>query len=474
MNPSALKVIAGALGDTGAPGLPTVLLMRETLVYEVEFAALEFAEEAKLSSCDWATLALARALGEISPAEVDAYLGLGEAVSEGIVRRLLGEALLEEPSSARRSDSLSPDGIVTGFWRRFFTAASPPVEETVAPSAPPRTEGRKLRESHASATPVCRLSAGGAKALELGAVARRRVRPARLLFLADPLLFLGIVDEKRHRHTQHRRPRPLEPDRVPPALRTLDATFALPASERLQACGIETGIRGLSGQFLGVVPGAQWEVRKAERSGPEGREQQSARIMLAGYPSSETESLHWCSYLRWAEQTQGYPHVDACRVLGQDPPSLNRFLATLKAEVPLPLQEALRSDGAFELRCDGPLLSRLLGGADRPDDTYLPAHMSDWEVGLLAHPVPLDIEASHDAFYELLRRRDATLRKDFDRTCSDVKSELISYWGENPGLPSVDEAAVRLWSEPEFRAALCMRRRHRDLVAPYETTEVAQ
>jgi len=472
MNPAELKVIARALGDKDTPGLPTVLLMREALVYEVEFAALEFAEEAKLSSCDWAALALARALGEISPAELDAYLGLGEAVSEGIVRRLLAEELLEDPSSARRSDSPSPDGGVAGFWRRFFTA--PPPIESVAPSAPPRTEGRKLRESHACATPVCRLSAGGAKALELGAVARRRVRPARLLFLADPLLFLGIVDEKRHRYTQHRRPRPLEPDHVPPALRTLDATFALPASERLQACGIETGIRGLSGSLVGVEPGAQWEVRKAERSGPEGREQQSARIMLAGYPSSEAEHLHWSSYLRWAEQTQGYPHVDAGRVLGQDPPSLTRFLATLKAEVPLPLQKALRSDGAFELRCDGSLLSSLLGGADRPDDTYLPAHMSGWEVGLRTHPLPLDIEASHDAFYELLRRRDATLRKDFDGACSDVKSELISYWGENPGLPSVDEAAVRLWSEPELRAALCMRRRHRDLVAPYETTEVAQ
>lgn len=473
MNPPELKLIAGALGDAGAPGLPTVLLMREAPVYEVEFAALEFAEEAKLSSCDWAALALARALGEISPAEVDAYLGLGEAVSEGIVRRLLAEALLEEPSGARRSDAASPDGGVPGFWRRFFTAAPSPAEP-VAPSAPQRTEGRKLRESHASSTPVCRLSAGGAGALELGAVARRRVRPARLLFLADPLLFLGIVDEKRHRHTQHRRPRPLEPDRVPPNLRTLDATFALPASERLQACGIETGIRGLSGQFVGVVPGAQWEVRKAERSGPTGREQQSARIMLAGYPSSETESLHWYAYLRWAEQTQGYPHVDACRFLGEDLPSLSRFLATLQAGVPLPMQKALRSDGAFELRCDGSLLSDLLGGADRPDDTYLPAHMPGWEVGLRTHPVPLSIEASHDAFYELLRRRDASLRKDFDGACSDVKSELISYWGENPGLPSVEEAAVRLWSKPELRAALCMRRRHLDLVAPYETTEVAQ
>ena len=91
MRTPELKAVAASLADAGAPGLPTVVLAREVPVLEVEFAGLEFAVEAKLPASDWATLALARALGQMSPADVDAYLGLGEDVSEGLARRLVDE-----------------------------------------------------------------------------------------------------------------------------------------------------------------------------------------------------------------------------------------------------------------------------------------------------------------------------------------------------------------------------------------------
>lgn len=472
MRAPELKTVAAGLAEAGAPGLPTVILAREIPLYEVEFAALEFAEDVKLPSSDWAALALARALGEISPADVDAYLGLGEAVSEGLVRRLLDDALLEDSSGVNvvTLPVAAQESGLGAFFRRLFGSKAPPVE-TITPPQRPATAARTLRDSRASTSPLCRLSAGGTQALESGALSRRRVRPARLLFVADPLLFLGVVDEKRQRHTQHRRATPLEPDRVPEPLRVLDETFALPADERIGACGIESSIRGFAGRLVGVVPGAQWEVRQFERRGGKGREQQFALMVLAGFPSSDAEGLLWRAYLRQHAQTNDCPHIDAARVVERDLRGVHDLLKTVAADTPLPDPGALRADGAFEMRCDRTLLPVLLGEADRADDTFLPALAMRWWVGLRAHAMPLNIEAAHAAFYDFLRRRDGNLRRNFDATCVEVATSLTTYWGENPGLPSPDEAAIELWAREELRAALCMRRQHGDLVAPYENAE---
>ncbi len=471
MRAPELKTIAAGLVVAGAPGLPTVVLAREVPLFEVEFAALEFAEEAKLPSSDWAALALARALGEISPADVDAYLGLGEAVSEGLVRRLLEEALLQERSDEKAVMSpYAEEPGLEGFFRRLF-GSNAPLVETVAPPSRTPTAARQVRVSRASTSPVCRLSPGGIQALERGAVAQRRVRPARLLFLADPLHFLGVIDEKRQRHTQHRRAPLLDPERVPEPFRMLDATFALPPEERLAACGIESSIRGFSGRFVGIVPGAQWEVRQFERRGNRGRELQMALLVLAAFPSSDAEGLRWRAYLRQQDQAQDCPHIDAARFLQHELRSLPSLVATIEASAALLEADKLRSDGAFELRCEAALMPNLLGEADRPDDTFLPAVVPKWWVGLRTHALPFDIEAGRAAFHEFLRRREAALRQDFDGTCADVAASLITYWGENPGLPSADEAAIQLWAQAELRAALCMRRRHRDLVTPYENEE---
>jgi hypothetical protein len=420
---------------------------------------------------------LARALGGLSPADVDAYLGLGEAVSEGLVRRLLDEGLIEERTDEDEKVPVAKppaDSGIGGFFRRLFGASKAPPIEAVASPTRPQTAARKLRESRASTTPVCRLSAGGAQALERGAIARRRIRPARLLFLADPLLFLGVVDEKRQRHTQHRRANPLEPERVPGAFQLLDETFALPADERLEACGIEANIRGFAGQLVGIVPGAQWEVRPMERRSNKGREAQMALLVLAAFPSSDAGGLTWRAYLRQQDQTQDCPHVDAARFLHEDLRSLTSLLDSIKGDGPIPAREELRDDGAFDLRCDATLLPSLLGEADRPDDTFLPALAPSWWVGIRSHASPADKHAGRVAFYDFLRRREASLRRDFDGTCAEVATSLTSYWGEDPGLPSADEAASSLWPQAALRAALCMRRRHRDLVAPYERMEAAR
>ena len=480
MNSSELKTVANELAEAGAPGLPTIILAQEAPLFEVEFAALEFAEEAKLPASDWAVLALARAFGEVTPADVDGYLGLGEAVSDGLMRRLLDDALLKE----RRAEAETPvppsaDTGLGGFFRRLFGGRAAPV-------APPKplvrtiTSARKLRDSRASTTPVCVLSPGGTQALERGAVAQRRVHPARLLFLAEPLLYLGTVDEKRHRHTQHRRPRPLEPERVPKPLRLLDVTLRLPPDERVSACGIAAGVRGFAGQLVGIVPGAQWEVRPVVR-GQRGRrndghqngaDHQTALLILAAFPSSDDGGVRWRAYVQQQGQVQDCPHIDATRFLEAPLRSVASLLTTIHAEgFEVPSPAALRGDGAFDLRCDGSMLPRLLGEADRPDDTFLPAVAFGWRVGLRAHAQPIDASAARAAFYEFLARRDADLRRDFDATCSAVTTVLLAYWDADHRLPSSDDAAQHLWTRPELRAALCMRRLRADLVDPYTAKE---
>lgn len=475
MKSHELNTIAASLANAGAPGLPTIILTREVPLFEVEFVGLEFAEEAKLPTGDWAALALARALGDVSPADVDAYLGLGDVVSEGLVRRLLDEGLLEtlaaraEPAAKPAEDS----GIGAFFLRLFGRSSAPPVE-TVAAASRARTGARKLHESRAPNEPVCRLSRGGAEALERGALARQCVRPARLLFLADPLLFVRSLDEKRLRHSQHRRPNVLEPERVPEAFQILDSTLALAPSERVRACGIDASIRGFSGRFVGVVPGAQWEVRPAEGRSNKGREAQVALLVLAAFPSSDADGLTWRSYLRQHDQTSDCPHIDAPLLLSADLRSLSSLLDVLECEGTRPIRTRLRDDGAFDVQADAVLLPTLLGEADLPDDTFLPASAAGWKVGVRAHATPTDTDAAHAAFYDFLQRRDAHLRRDFDGTCAEVATILRSYWGDTSRLPSSDEAASALWARAEFRSALCMRRRHRDLVAPYESVEAAR
>lgn len=468
MKASELKTIAASLLDAGAPALPTIVLTREVPLYEVEFSALEFAVEAKLPSSDWAALALARALLEVSPADIDAYLGLGDAVSAGILNRLLEEGLLLECSDSNvGSPAPTQKPGFSGFFERLF-GATPHSTQSDTPVRRSLTVARKLSESRAPTSPVCRLSPAGVQTLERGVVAQRRVYPARLIFLAEPLLFLSVVDEKRQRHTQHRRSIPLKPDRVPEALRMLDNTFSLPVNERIGACGIESSIRGLTGKFMGIVPGTQWEVRPIERRVNKGHEQQMALIVIAGFPSSDGNGLIWRVYLRQHGQTQDCPHVDALGFLDPDLRSMSSLLTTINAATPIPQAGSLRRDGAFELRCDGALLPDILGEADRPDDTFLPAYANEWVVGLRVHGRPTDIEAGRLAFFEFLGRRDASLRGDFDGTCANVATSLINYWDENPGLPSADDAAINLWARAELRAALCMRRLRHDLIAPYE------
>jgi hypothetical protein len=482
MNSSELKTVAAELAEAGAPGLPTIVLIQELPLFEVEFAALEFAEEASLPASDWAVLALTKALGEATPADIDGYLGLGEAVSEGLQRRLLDDALLEERGAgAEPSVPPAADTGLGAFFRRLLGGRATPIEAP-KPRIRAITNARKLCDSRASATPVCVLSPRGMQALERGAVAQRRVRPARLLFLAEPLLYLGTVDEKRHRYTQHRRPRPLEPEQVPEPLRLLDTTLSLPAEERVSACGIDSGVRGFAGQLVGIVPGAQWEVRplvlgqRGRRNDGRqgGADHQTALLILAAFMSSDDGGVRWRAYVQQQGQVQDCPHIDATRFLDAPMRSVASLLSTIEAEgLDLPSPTALRGDGAFELRCNETILSRLLGEADRPDDTFLPAVAPSWWVGLRAHAQPIDASAARSAFYEFLGRRDAELRRDFDATCSAVAAGLLEYWDADHSLPSADDAAQHLWIRPELRAALCMRRLRADLVEPYIATELS-
>lgn len=465
MTPSDLKSLAIETLALGAPTLPTVILAREVPMFEVEFAELEFAEDVQLPACDWAVLSLARALGRVTPADVDGYLGLGETVSEGIVHRLQHDGLLHPIEATTEGDGAEAGGGILGFFDRLFRT-SPPVA-VAHPRTP--TAARPLSASRAPTSPSLSLTAGGAAALERGAIAQRRVRPGRLQFLADPLLYVGTVDERAHRYAQYRRPPPLDPDEVPAPFRVLDRELGRQPQERVAACGILEGLEGFGGRFVGVVPGSQWEVRPVHGRRERGAlERRTALLLAAAFPSSDLEGLRWRIYVRPFGRLQDCPTLEPAKLPdGAVSSTVELFASMAAAGFDFSGLCAHRPDGAYEFRFDAGDLARCLGDGDAPEDVYLHGTASGWTVGLRVHAEPKGLGAAREAFFEFLRRNDPNLRRDFDATCTRVAAGLLSYWREPPELPTPDDAARHLWSDPQLRAALCARRVQTDLELAY-------
>ncbi|CAM2161400.1 conserved hypothetical protein [Paraburkholderia sacchari] len=474
MNEAHLLEIAASLYDAGINGIPTAILAREVPLYEVEFEALECVQESKLRSADWAVLALARAMGRISPVLVDEYLGLGATVSEAIVHRLLGDQLLQQELELDNATSVKANAGLLALTRHLLTfslfgrvAAKPSValESTSEP-----TGARKLHPSRASDSPTCRLSELGNIALERGAIPQRRVHKARLVFLAEPLMFINVVDDKHQRHTARHRLAPLPPGGLPLSLRTLDDSLSLPAEQRMAACGIGANVPGLSGELVRIVPGSQWEVRHVTRRVDGKHQTQTAALVLAALHSTSDE-LRWHTFLQHGARTQACPRINAASLIDAQVLHPAGLLAAVGSDLPLPAGTPLRGDGAYELHCDSEQMISMIGGADRPCDSLLPALLGPWHAGLRIHAVPVDREAARQAFYAFLERSDAALRRNFDATCAEVAARLADYWRSHHGLPSADEAAMTLWPKVGLRAALCMRRLQRDLVSPYAPEE---
>lgn len=464
MSEPKLMDVANLLNRAGSDVSPTAILAREIPIYEIEFAELEFAEETKLPSSDWAVLALTRALGQISPNDVDAYLGLGETVSDGLVDRLRGGGLLD--ASGDQEGTSKPMG---WGWLNLWTS------ESDAPESRKPTQASKLNESCAATTPKCHLSVAGSQALERGVVIQRRVRSARLLFIADPLLFIGITDEKKQTYATYQRTRPLEPDDVPKPFHMLDTMLALPPDERLSACGIEANIQGVPGKFVEIVPGSQWEVRSSIQRIEKQTVQRTALLALTATPSSRENELDWQIYLGLPDGKRPRAlAADVSRILHDDLGSISSFLGKLEPGGMMPTQRDLRDDGAFDLCCDIDVMRTLMGETAEPSDTSLPVKMGGWHGWLRIHAAPSNSEAGREAFYAFLKRHDAKLRQDFDRTCLEVAERLNAYWGLKLKLPSADEAAEKLWEHAVLRAALCRRRLNDDLIVPYGSAEVAQ
>lgn len=461
------SAIAVALNRAEAPGQPTAILAQELPLYEVEFAALEFTEESRLRAADWAVLALAESLGEVSPRLVDEYLGLGEVVSEAIIRRLLGDNLLQQHAIA----PVKSEGGMQEFLRQFMATRSFLSHATTASQEPEKKQSlaRKLHNSPAPTTPLCKLSYAGGEALLRGTMLQQRTRKARLLFLAEPLLFISVEDEKQQRNTAFKRQRPLPPEDVPKSLRSLDNILSLPATRRREACGIAASLPGLSGQLQQIAPGSQWEVRKATHRAGGKLQPMSMKLILAAFPSG-TE-LYWRSFLQQGTRLQDCPQLDASKLIETDFVHPGRLLTAINSHLPPADSTRLRNDGAYEMACEAHLLINLSGNSDRPADGWMQAIYEHWHAGLRIHPTPVDNHAAHQAFFAFLQRSDAALRKNFDATCAAMSEHLAGYWRWQQNLPSPEEAAIHLWSQPELRAALCMRRLQRDLVTPYAEQE---
>jgi hypothetical protein len=446
----------------GAPAAPTVLLVREVPMFEIEFAALEFAEEVKLPSCDWAVLALARALGELTPRDVDGYLGLGATVSGGLVSRLTDEALLEavETLASPPQPSVAESGL--GAFLRRMLGMDLPAPTLVTARRP--TRARVMGASAAAEAPRRKLSAAGEIALERGAAAHRRLHSARLLFWSAPLHFAGIADEKRQKFTQHRRAKPLDADQVPEVFRELDGILSLRQGERDRRCGIGEGLADFAGRLVGVNPGSQWEVR------PE-RETHRGQLVLAAFRSSDPGGLRWQAFTGAGERLGEAAHLDPHEIGDGHVASADRIMEMMATRDDLSrcLVRTLRPDGAFDVLADASSILRLLGDADKADDTLITiARDADWSIAVRVHAVPADEDAAEAAYLALLKRRTPALRCDFDGTCRAVSAHLRAYWGEiGMRLPTPDDAAVLLWDEPAMRGALCARRLDADLVSPY-------
>lgn len=459
--------------SAGAARLPSVLLVREAPLYEVEFAALAFTEKTKLRTSDWAVLALARAREEVTPRAIEGYLGLDERVAEALLQGLLKDGLVAEitaQSSEEAAPEAPPESLLAGFFARLLRrrAVAPPPRT----STPAETRARYVREPRGRGLPRCRLTAAGAEALDVGALVDHRIRTVRALFLADPLLYVETIDERQHRFTQHRRPRVLEPDEVPESLRTLDEAIAREPA----AIGIREAGLGAGGTLVGVVPDTEWEVRAVTRrrrvrgrDEEPGNDVQTATVALAGVVSSERPAeLEWTTYLARHNRLVALGHVKPASlssVPGLNVMSMAALLQSVEGIVP----RTMREDGALEVRCSPARLPGLLGEADRPEDAYLTDDVGRWTLGVRVHAVPSDGAAAQAAFYVLLGRHQAALRREFDSTCGAVAAALRAYWGERHELPTGDEAAHHLWASPEFRAAVCMRRLDADLVTAYRT-----
>jgi hypothetical protein len=489
-----MQAIARRLLRAGAANLPALLLVRKIPLFEVEFGELEFDVDGELVTTDWAALELAQALGRISAADIDAYLGFGQAVSTVVLTRLRRMKLLEEgaPKPARKaaappakaSKEAVPKGGFFAFLRRLFgfgpreTGTTTPLPlAPQSPPPPPPAPARKVRESHAPATPICVLTAAGSNALATGRVTERTTRTGRLIFSAEPLLFFGVADETQQNFTQHRRTRQLRPDEAPRIFLQLNTPLGLPPEQRIKACGIDTGlrsfrgepVRGYSGQLLGVVPGSPWEVRPVVKGRREqAADQEHAELILAAFDSSDASNLHWRAYVGLHNQIKDCAYLQVEPLLPPELRTVNGLLAAIKSNdsgSPVPPLRVIR--GRLELVADQQTLLANLGESDRPDDTFFGAGVAQWEAGFRARMKPSDAQAARAAFFTILGRRDADLRHDFDATCSTVAEALRSYWQEDIPLPSPDEAAQHLWTQPALRAAVCMRRLKADLIEPY-------
>ena len=459
-----LNSIALRLAQHTGGQLPSVLLARHSFQYEVEFVELEIEEETKLMSSAWVCLALADAARSVSVADIDSCLGFGEIVSTALVRNLLEDGLLEVVPPVQSILLPSPKR-GRGIFSLFGGGRDP---EPTPASVEVSVVGNKLYNSSAPSFPKYRLNVAGANALKYKALVYRRPRGARLRFLVEPLLFLGVTDEQTQRYVQHSRPRLLDAAKAPPIFRELDSIMAMPGDDRFVECGIGHHVSGISGRIVGVVPGSQWEVRPVERK----KAHQTGMIILAAYPETSGHGLSWRLYTDVDNDIRLRDHVDTTRLLPENlrgPTALREAVSSTASSAEL---GSLGHEGAFEFRYGISQLPQILGKGEAPNDTYLPISVEGWNAGVRVHPTPADAETAILSLREFLTRHDAGLRKDFDNTYGTVATSLKSYWGTDMTLPSAEEMAASLWPKMDLRAALCMRRLQRDLVVPYRVEQV--
>lgn len=450
---------------------PAVLLFRRVPSFEVEFAALEMEDDLDLTAWDEAVLGLANARGAVTPRDADAYLGLGDELSQAIVGNLARERLLAEAPAPAPEPSW-------GDWQQsphvnLFTGLARAAGLGRLASSDPRapSQARVLKESAAPDAPLHVLTEAGRSALQRGRrVVRFRTR-ARLVFWESPLRFVDVESERHHRFGHIRRDEPLKPEAVPPVFRTIDDALGLPPAERARQIGIETGIPGLRGRLVGVSrdstptlvgvePGKTWEVRRLP-------EQRDGLLVVAGFAVSSPERLMLRTFVGSTRDLRDDVHLAASTLLDVAASAPNALTAALRARG-LPALD-MAPDGAFRVRAPADEIGTLLGRGEAPSPAYVPLekHVPGWSAAVRVRALPADRAAAERAFFLLLGRRRAALRASLERACLDTAAALRAYWQEPFEPPPLEAVLAEMWRSRELRSVLCARRLEADLVTPY-------
>jgi hypothetical protein len=460
--------VAAAIVAAGSPA-PTVLHARRVPAYEVEFEALEIVLEQPLSATDRAALGLVAALGVATNLDVATYLGLGSTLSALLIQRLVTERLIA-PHQNKMYPGLRPAYSLDAYGyeediggnayeeiRRMMGEGSFHDERrgTEARPVEPRAGAHGLAPARFTLTDV------GRETLRTNVRRITKTRSACLIFWAEPLHFVQVLEKSRKKYAKTHEAKTLQADAVPPSLAVIDELLRKPIDERDRMIGLGKNVKNIDGELVRCVPGSQWIVRPS-------RAERCNLLVVAG---TVEWRFGWDTFTGTDDQLAPTPRLDPDEI---DLHELDMEFDLGVVLSALPGAElasaAMTPDGAVRATCTASTLIRLLGTRAHPTDAWsvLPSASARWSSAVRVRAIPDSEPAAHLALLEILSRRSAAMSANLDSTVDAAWRDLCAYWDEPAFSPPEREWLFHaLWIRPALRGAVCRHRLHDDLVAAY-------